>query len=87
MILSERLHSVTTQFDRLRAIRFQDAINRAMPRRKLHRNAISNSVDISKSNTSELKEPDEFQPDRLRVQQQLLDDETRALQVTKLVVL
>ena len=58
-----------------------------MPRRKLHRNAISNSVDISKSNTSELKEPDEFQPDRLRVQQQLLDDETRALQVTKLVVL
>ena len=87
MILSERLHSVTTQFDQLRAIRFQDAINKAMPRRKLQRKANSNSVDTSKSSTSELKEPDEFQPDRLRVQQQLLDDETRALQVTKLVVL
>ena len=41
----------------------------------------------SKSNVSEFKEPDEFQPDHLRVQQQLLDDETRALQVTKLVAL
>ena len=87
MILSERLHSVTTQFDQLRAIRFQDAINRAMPRRKLHHNANSNSADTSKSNVSEFKEPDEFQPDHLRVQQQLLDDETRALQVTKLVAL
>ncbi|KAM3689224.1 hypothetical protein ACB098_09G030900 [Castanea mollissima] len=81
LILSERLHSVTSQFDQLRAIRFQDVINRAMPRRKLQRKANSNSVDTSKSSTSELKEPDEFQPDRLRVQQQLLDDETRALQV------
>ncbi|KAK4583185.1 hypothetical protein RGQ29_026110 [Quercus rubra] len=81
LILSERLHSVTTQFDQLRAIRFQDAINKAMPRRKLQRKANSDSVDTSKSSTSELKEPDEFQPDRLRVQQQLLDDETRALQV------
>ena len=75
------------QFDQLRAIRFQDAINRAMPRRKLHHNANSNSADTSKSNMSEFKEPDEFQPDHLRVQQQLLDDETRTLQVTKLVAL
>ncbi|KAL0016092.1 hypothetical protein SO802_003161 [Lithocarpus litseifolius] len=68
LILSERLHSVTMQFDQLRAIRFQDAINRAMPRRKLHHNANSNSTDTSKSNMSEFKEPDEFQPDHLRAE-------------------
>ncbi|KAJ0445164.1 hypothetical protein HanIR_Chr16g0839901 [Helianthus annuus] len=34
LVLSEKLHSVTSQFDQLRAVRFQDAINRAMPRRK-----------------------------------------------------
>lgn len=81
LILSERLHSVTTQFDQLRAIRFQDTISRAMPRRKLNRKANSNSEDIYKSNASELRELDEFQTDPLRVQQQHLDDETRALQV------
>ncbi|KAL6560484.1 Syntaxin-81 [Orobanche gracilis] len=28
LILSEKLHSVTSHFDQLRALRFQDAINR-----------------------------------------------------------
>ncbi|KAI3784979.1 hypothetical protein L1987_44087 [Smallanthus sonchifolius] len=37
LILSEKLHSVTSQFDQFRAVWFQDAINRAMPRRKLKR--------------------------------------------------
>ncbi len=88
MILSERLHSVTTQFDQLRAIRFQDAINKAMPRRKLNRNANANFEDTSKSPTSQLRELDEFQHDPVRVQQQqLLDDETRALQVSTLLAL
>ncbi|XP_041026517.1 syntaxin-81 [Juglans microcarpa x Juglans regia] len=81
LILSERLHSVTIQFDQLRAIRFQDAISRAMPRRKLKRNANSNSEDSSKPNASELRELNELQSDPLRLQQQHLDDETRALQV------
>ncbi|KAG6639852.1 hypothetical protein I3843_10G122000 [Carya illinoinensis] len=81
LILSERLHSVTIQFDQLRAIRFQDAISRAMPRRKLKRNANSNSEDSSKSNAIELRELHELQSDPLRLQQQHLDDETRALQV------
>ncbi|KAH7537497.1 hypothetical protein FEM48_Zijuj03G0099200 [Ziziphus jujuba var. spinosa] len=79
--LTERLHSVTAQFDKLRAIRFQDAISRAMPRRKFNRITNSSSVDTSKSNNLELREPDQFQPEPLKVQQQLLDDETRALQV------
>jgi syntaxin 18 len=32
----------------------------------------------------ELREPDELRSEPLRVQQQLLDDETRALQVIKI---
>lgn len=88
LILSERLHSVTSQFDQLRAIRFQDAINRAMPRRKPRRVPETNSTDISKRNvldirepnSSEVRDPDEIQAEPPRVQQQLLDDETRALQ-------
>lgn len=87
LILSERLHSVTIQFDQLRAIRFQDAISRAMPRRKLKRNANSNSEDSSKSNAIELRELHELQSDPLRLQQQHLDDETRALQVVSLLIL
>ncbi|KAJ0980897.1 hypothetical protein J5N97_009152 [Dioscorea zingiberensis] len=37
LILSERLHAVTALFDRLRSVRFQDAVNKAMPRRKMHK--------------------------------------------------
>ncbi|KAM1588529.1 hypothetical protein FF1_027586 [Malus domestica] len=81
LILSERLHSVTSRFDQLRAIRFQDSINKATPRRKPKRIKTSASTDTSNSNNLELREPNEFQPEPLTVQQQLLDDETRALQV------
>ncbi|XP_004512932.1 syntaxin-81 [Cicer arietinum] len=81
LILSERLHSVTSQFDQLRAVRFQDAINRAIPRRKLNRVTKKDSTETSKSGDVELSEPDELRSEPLRVQQQLLDDETRALQV------
>ncbi|XP_044462651.1 syntaxin-81-like [Mangifera indica] len=81
LILSEKLHSVTAQFDQLRAIRFQDAINKATPRRKLKHVPNSNAADTSKSNISEIRELDGPQPESLNVQQQLLDDETRALQV------
>ncbi|KAK1299027.1 Syntaxin-81 [Acorus calamus] len=80
LILSERLHSVTTQFDRLRSIRFQDAVNRATPRRKLRRVANSNSSDVSKSTHSDFREQ-ELSSKTLKVQEQLLDDDTRALQV------
>ncbi|EOY19565.1 SNARE-complex protein Syntaxin-18 [Theobroma cacao] len=81
LILSEKLHSVTAQFDQLRAIRFQDAINRATPRRKLKRVVDSNSLDTSKPVNLDLRETNELQPESLRVQQELLDNETRALQV------
>ncbi|KAF9596756.1 hypothetical protein IFM89_013303 [Coptis chinensis] len=81
LILSERLHSVTALFDLLKGIRFQEAINRATPRRKPRQLVKSNSVDVSANNPSEIREPGELPTEPLRVQQQLLDDETRALQV------
>ncbi|XP_052199524.1 syntaxin-81 [Diospyros lotus] len=89
LILSEKLHSVTSQFDQLRAIRFQETINRATPRRKLKRtpashsvnNHDSNNIELKQTDNQELREPAEVQTDPIRVQQQFLDDETRALQV------
>ncbi|MCL7024789.1 hypothetical protein MKW94_018504 [Papaver nudicaule] len=81
LILSERLHVVTAKFDQLRAIRFQEAVNRATPRRKPQKVSVSHSSDASRSTRAEVRELDEFPPEPLRVQQQLLDDETQALQV------
>ncbi|KAJ4719912.1 syntaxin-81 [Melia azedarach] len=83
LILSEKLHSISAQFDQLRAIRFQDTINKTLPRRKLKQATISNPADISTPNKLEIRELDELQPQPQppSVQQQLLDDETRALQV------
>ncbi|KAF6160984.1 hypothetical protein GIB67_007625 [Kingdonia uniflora] len=80
LILSERLHSVTARFEKLREVRFNEAINRAMPRRRMHRAENSNSLDIAKSNRSDLGELDVLPVEPLRVQQQLLDEETQALQ-------
>ncbi|GMI87205.1 ORTHOLOG OF YEAST UFE1 (UNKNOWN FUNCTION-ESSENTIAL 1) [Hibiscus trionum] len=81
LILSEKLHSVTAQFDQMRAVRFQDAINRAMPRRKLKKVVDSDSADASKPYNLEPRDTNDNQPESLRVKQELLDDETRALQV------
>ena len=81
LILSEKLHSVTSEFDRLRAIRFQDALNKARPRRKTNPVRNSDPADILNQKHSEINESDEIEPSPQRVQQQLLDDETRALQV------
>ncbi|KAL9667607.1 hypothetical protein QQ045_001969 [Rhodiola kirilowii] len=75
----EWLHSVSSQFDRLRARRFQDVINKALPRRKLAK--LYKPADASGSNNCDSTEPERNQPDMGRVQQQYLDDETRALQV------
>ncbi|KAL9272909.1 Syntaxin-81-like protein [Drosera capensis] len=81
LILSKKLQSVTSQFDHLRGIRYQDAINRSMPRRKLNYVTKSNRVDPSISDLGEEKRQDGFDPNSMTAQQQLLDDETRALQV------
>ncbi|KAI3690885.1 hypothetical protein L2E82_49097 [Cichorium intybus] len=73
----ERLHSVTSQFDKLRAVRFQEAINRAMPRRKPKpEKTLNNNFEQTRRDPAEIT----AEPMKLE-QQQLLDDETRALQV------
>ncbi|KAL6531055.1 Syntaxin-81 [Orobanche hederae] len=89
LILSEKLHSVTSQFDQLRALRFQDAINRVTPRRRLKRSGTSDaaesstsvSIELKEVKNSEVRQMDDVQAEPIRFQQQLLDDETRALQV------
>ncbi|XP_022153711.1 syntaxin-81-like [Momordica charantia] len=77
LILSERLHSVTSQFDKIRAIRFQDIINKAVPRRKPNQVTKPRSADTPEYNNTELKETTTFEHEPVRAQQQLLDDETR----------
>ncbi|GAB2211146.1 hypothetical protein Droror1_Dr00016438 [Drosera rotundifolia] len=52
-----------------------------MPRRKLSHVTKSNPVDPSKPDLGEEKRQDKFDPKFMTSQQQLLDDETRALQV------
>ncbi|KAL3652201.1 Syntaxin-81 [Castilleja foliolosa] len=96
LILSEKLHLVTSQFDQLRALRFQDAINRVTPRRKPKCSVTSDVAESSSkasgdsselrkvNNSSEVRQTDNIQAEPIRFQQQqqqLLDDETRALQV------
>ncbi|EPS69472.1 hypothetical protein M569_05295 [Genlisea aurea] len=74
LILSEKLHSVTSTFDHLRGLLFQDAINRVAPRRKPKPSAIIDAAANSGQVNDTQAEPTRFQ-------QQLIDDETRALQV------
>lgn len=81
--MSEKLHSVTSQFDKLRAIRFQDIISKAVPRRKLNQVNKPRSANTTEYSNTELREPDNFEHQPVRAQQ-LLDDETRALQVIEI---
>ncbi|XP_039132158.1 syntaxin-81 [Dioscorea cayenensis subsp. rotundata] len=80
LILSEQLHAVTAQFDQLRSVRFQDAVNKAMPRRKMHKMANLKSSESVPSDVSEITGQD-LSSGPVRIQDQLLDDETQALQV------
>ena len=67
-------------------MRFQDAINRAMPRKKIQKRPEIKPAEPSKSNlvlqsdVSKIVEQ-EVSTAPMRVQEQLLDDETKALQV------
>ena len=69
----------------MRAVRFQEVISRSMRRRKFKSVAKSGSAERSKLDSVESREADLTQPEPLKVQQQLLDDETRALQVIKVI--
>ena len=77
LILSERLHSVTAYFDGLRAVRFQEAIEKTTPRwRKgmVAQRTNEKGADIVEATRQE-RQPE------LESKHQLLDDETHALQV------
>ncbi|XP_078445108.1 syntaxin of plants 81 [Wolffia australiana] len=78
LILSERLHSVTVNFDRLRSARFQEAINRSIPRRKSRKLTDPKVLDPNSPSTTLSGLSDN--QNSVLVQEQL-DDETRALQV------
>lgn len=81
LILSERLHSVTSKFDQLRAIRFQEAINRRIPRGKRKHKPNSRTIDDVKPVLVNDNEEDGVESNPQRVRQELLDNETRALQL------
>ncbi|KAH9329173.1 hypothetical protein KI387_001281, partial [Taxus chinensis] len=83
LILVERLHAVTALFDQLRAARFQDAIDKTMPRRM--RNLQSKTDSVKTPVSDHLNDTDvtrqNAQAAQQGNQQQLLDEETQALQV------
>lgn len=71
-------------------MRFQDAINRAMPRTKIQKKSEIKPTEPSKSNLvlkSDVSKTvdQEISAAPMRVQEQLLDDETKALQVMWMV--
>nr|GEW51423.1 syntaxin-81 [Tanacetum cinerariifolium] len=91
-----KVHNKLFKLPNFRYVRFQEAINRAMPRRKPKRAIEKTSIDISYfSNSLESREPmssetrdhGEILAETMKVQQQLLDDETRALHVKLLSLL
>ncbi|XP_057868939.1 syntaxin-81 isoform X2 [Cryptomeria japonica] len=83
LILSERLHAVTALFDQLRAARFQEAIDKTIPRRARNFQSKNNSLKTSVGdymNGIEVTQHN-VQAEQQGNQQQLLDEETQALQV------
>ncbi|KAL8462281.1 hypothetical protein ACS0TY_033362 [Phlomoides rotata] len=77
-----------SEFDQLRGLRFQEAINRATPRRKPKQsgptaiavNSTSGNMDLRENHT-EVRQTDGVEEEPIKFQQQQLDDETRALRV------
>lgn len=88
LILSERLHAVTTYFDQLRTVRFQDTIEKKLPKRRKGLKLLPPPEEVSISQTDNsvysrewLTEQQEFEPEVLEARQLMMDEETRALQV------
>lgn len=83
LILSEQLHSITALFDQLRAVRFREVIDRTMPRRMKHLQSKLNSSEASiNSDPKDIEVSQQnHQAETKGMQQQLLDEETRTLQI------
>ncbi|KAL3688506.1 hypothetical protein R1sor_014815 [Riccia sorocarpa] len=83
LILSEHLHAVTAQFDQLRAKRFQESIDRRIPKRRPGLQALNKMQTGSAESSSDTRSTSQqtsTRPEGYQAQEQL-DDETRALQV------
>jgi hypothetical protein len=75
--LSEQLHSITAHFDTLRAVRFQDAIDKRIPKRRQGLKLLPPPEPVTTSQADNIT----YSRDWLTQQQELMDEETRALQV------
>ncbi|KAJ7559189.1 hypothetical protein O6H91_04G073400 [Diphasiastrum complanatum] len=87
LMLSERLHTVTAYFDRLRSIRFQESIDKRIPKRRhgLQRlEASSSQIEFTSDSGTSLQEWEvsshDNTPEAFSFKQDMLDEETRALQ-------
>lgn len=82
LILSERLHVVTALFDQLRAVRFQESIDRRLPK---IRRGLEVQAQAKEENSYfrdwEVVQHETHLTDTNSSQQALLDAETRTLQV------
>lgn len=82
LILSERLHAVTALFDRFRAARFQEAIEKRVPRWRKGATSKQQSTTWNDNQETVLGEPPPVQaPPVQDMKQVMLEDETHALQV------
>lgn len=87
LILSEQLHSITAHFDTLRAVRFQDAIDKRIPKRRQGLKLLPPPEPVTTSQADNITYSRDWltqqdsQPEVLESQQELMDEETRALQI------
>jgi syntaxin 18 len=87
LILSEQLHSITAHFDTLRAVRFQDAIDKRIPKRRQGLKLLPPPEPVTTSQADNITYSRDWltqqdsQPEVLESQQELMDEETQALQV------
>jgi len=86
--LSERLHKVTESFDQLRTVRFQETVDKKLRKRRKGLELLPPPEDVSVSQLDSdgyskdwLTDKEEVKPRVLESRQQLMDEETHALQI------
>ena len=94
LILSERLHKVTESFDQLRTVRFQETVDKKLRKRRKGLELLPPPEDVSVSQLDSdgyskdwLTDKEEVKPRVLESRQQLMDEETQALQVQRYITI
>lgn len=94
LILSERLHKVTESFDQLRTVRFQETVDKKLRKRRKGLELLPPPEDVSVSQLDSdgyskdwLTDKEEVKPRVLESRQQLMDEETHALQVQRYITI